>query len=167
MKSRIPPIIAVPLILIGGFFILSFSCLYVGTKNFNKISDQYSDADSTARAFAEYPKSHDGRYPSFKSSAEAFAQLRSLLEKEASKVSEEGHHDTTIERLESMAMTAVWNTALSGKTANTEYNAPIVWIFYVPAVLSKERYVVGYTDGKYTNKARSQLPEIFGSLSKN
>ncbi len=167
MKSKISPGFVIVAIVVGACCLIAFVLQYVGYKNYNEISHQSNDADTIARAFSVYPKSHGGRYPSFLSSVDAFSQLRPVLEQDASRVSDEGHHYTTIERLESMAKNAVWNTALSEKIANAEYDAPVIWTFYLPAVLSKERYVVGYTNGNYKTMDKSEMSELFRNPGKN
>ena len=163
MKSRIPPIISVPIIAWGVFFILSFSCLVVGNKNSGDTIDQNIDVDRVARAFAAYPEAHSGHYPTFHSAEELTSILKPLLSKEAAKKSD--YTDlpyTTLSRLETVSKGAVWNTALSGAPESDK-----TWIFYFPAVQSPDRFMVGYSNGDHTNKTKGQLPEIFDKPGKN
>ncbi len=166
-KYRIPLVIAIPVIAIGGCLGLSLVKLFVGTAMYNNYSHEYMDADRIAKAFSDYPKAHDGRYPTFRGAEDVTAQLEPLLAKEAAKTSDSGHQYTTLTSLESNAKRSIWNESLSGAKANESFDAPVIWVFYFPAAYSPNRFVVGYSDGKFTNKDKSQLPEIFGNQSKN
>jgi hypothetical protein len=163
VKSRIPRIISIPIIALGLFFVLSFSCLVVGNKNSGDNIDQIIDVDRVARAFAAYPESHGGHFPSFRDAEEVTKILNPLLSKEAAKKSD--YNDlpyTTLSRLETVSKGAVWNMSVSGTAVSGK-----TWIFYLPAVHSPDRFIVGYTDGTHTNGVKSQLPEIFGNPTKN
>ncbi|MBI1331592.1 MAG: hypothetical protein GC165_01790 [Armatimonadetes bacterium] len=161
VKSRINPIVAFIIMAIGVFISWSFIRLFIGNARYNDISDQYMDADALAKVFKEYPLTHDGCYPAFRNSNEVLDCLSPFLAKEASKVSDSGHPRTTMTRLESMARKAVWNLSLSGARAKEFSDDRPPWVFYLPAIHSSNRFVVGYADGKFTNKARSELDDVF------
>ena len=166
MKPKISPAIAVIATVLGAFGLIFWAFEYIGYRNYNAISHQFNDADVIARTFIEFPKSHEGRYPSFTSTSEVFSQLKPLLET-ASKPNDEGHQYTTVERLESTFKESVWNKSLSGAKANTAYDAPIIWTFYFPATRADHRFVVGTTDGKFTEKDQSEMGDIKLNPGKN
>ena len=161
MKSRVPLLVAIPVIAIGAYLGLSLIMLFLGTKNFNETSHQYNDADTIARAFSDYPKSHDGRYPRFRNAEEVTRILEPLLSKAADRMNDEGHHYVTLNSLETTARTAKWNKSLSDQMVGQMQEPSLTWIFYFPAYHSSNRFVVGYSDGKFTNKDKSELNDIF------
>jgi hypothetical protein len=167
VKSRINPVVAFIIIAIGVCVSLPLIKLLVGTALSNNIGHQYTDADVLARAFSDYAKTHEGRYPTYRNSDEAFDHLMPLLVKEASKVSESGYQYTTMNRLEETAKKAVWNQSLSGGKAIAIDGDSPPWVFYMPAIHSGNRFVIGYADGKHKNLDKSQMTDIFLSpLSK-
>lgn len=153
--------------MLGTICVICFAFQYIGYRNYNAISHQSNDANVMARALVEFPKSHDGHYPSFQTSAEVFTQLKPLLEAVASKANDEGDHYTTLERLEPAVKKAVWNKSLSGAKAQAGYDAPIIWTFYLPAVHATNRVVIGYSDGKFTEIAMADLQVILKNPGKN
>lgn len=155
MKKNKPSVLALLIILLASYVVWQFARLVIGTGIANQTGRQLLDADRINRAFSDYPKSHDGRYPSFQDSNEATGDVASLLKVEASKVDSEGDPYTTLSELEDTARKAIWNLSLSGAKALGPVNSSPAWVFYFQR--SDHRFVVAFLDGKVTIQNSNDL----------
>jgi Zn-dependent protease with chaperone function len=151
-------VVASLVLVIAAFLVFNFVELYVSNKIATEMSGQLYRAHEIVKVFLDYPDSHGGRYPSFKTSEEIAGSLSPSLEREASKVDVYGHTNMTLADLKESSIKATWNRSLSGAEAINRYSPSPCWVFYLTT--PRHRVVIAFSDGKVTLHNPSELAGI-------
>ncbi len=176
-KEKTPWVLVILLLSIIGCVALPFVKLFLGTIAGNEMGGRDYSAHLLIRAFTTYPDTHQGHFPTFRTSEEVTQKLLPIIIDDLSKsdYDEPERRKRYLERLDEHSKEIFWNQSLSGAEAPPKSFSHVEIVIEVPSVSwafylrhsPDSRFIVTFANGEKTILTNDRMAGVIGHPVEN